>query len=58
MKKGDIILRIGDADITNTKDFQQIVSRLDPQKVVAVLVRRGDNTQFVPIRPRVAMAQK
>ncbi len=58
LQKGDIILRIGDTDIGSTKDFQQAVAHLDPQKTVAVLVRRGDNTQFVPMRPRVAMAQK
>ncbi len=58
LQKGDIILRIGDTDIGNTKDFQKAVAHLDPQKAVAVLVRRGDNTQYVPMHPRVAMAQK
>jgi serine protease Do len=58
LQKGDIILRIGDNDIASTKDFDRAVAHLDPQKTVAVLVRRGDNTQFVPMRPRVAMAQK
>ena len=58
LQKGDIILRIGDTDITTAKDFDQAVARLDPQKTVAVLVRRGDNTQFVPMRPRAAPAQK
>ncbi|PMS35639.1 serine protease Do [Trinickia symbiotica] len=58
LQKGDIILRIGDTDIGSAKDFQQAVAHLDPQKTVAVLVRRGENTQFVPMRPRVAMAQK
>ncbi|WP_322105108.1 DegQ family serine endoprotease [Paraburkholderia sp. J41] len=52
LQKGDIILRVGDTDITNAKQFQDVTSHLDPQKMVAVLVRRGDNTQFVPIRPR------
>jgi serine protease Do len=58
LQKGDIILRIGDTDIGNMKDFQQSVAHLDSQKTVAVLVRRGDNTQYVPMKPRVAMAQK
>ncbi|WP_233863785.1 DegQ family serine endoprotease [Paraburkholderia adhaesiva] len=57
LQKGDIILRLGDTDITGVKQFQEVTSRLDPQKMVAVLVRRGDNTQFVPIRPR-SPAQK
>ncbi|MGN6808460.1 MAG: DegQ family serine endoprotease [Trinickia sp.] len=58
LQKGDIILRIGDTDIATAKDFDQAVAHLDPQKTVAVLVRRGDNTQFVPMRPRAAPAPK
>jgi serine protease Do len=53
-QKGDIVLRIGDTDITSTKQFEAVVQNLDPSKMVAVLVRRGDNTQFVPLRPRAA----
>ncbi|MFD1555641.1 DegQ family serine endoprotease [Paraburkholderia silviterrae] len=52
LQKGDIILRVGDTDITSAKQFQDVASRLDPQKMVAILVRRGENTQFVPLRPR------
>jgi serine protease Do len=52
LQKGDIILRVGDTDITSAKQFQDVTARLDTQKMAAVLVRRGDNTQFVPIRPR------
>ncbi|MGV2289071.1 DegQ family serine endoprotease [Trinickia sp. YCB016] len=57
LQKGDIILRVGDTDISSAKQFDDVTARLDPQKMVAVLVRRGDNTQFVPIRPRTP-AQK
>jgi serine protease Do len=52
LQKGDIILRAGDTDITNAKQFDDLSAHLDPQKMVALLVRRGENTQFVPIRPR------
>ena len=58
-QKGDIILRIGDTDITSAKQFDAVAQNVDPSKMVAVLVRRGDNTQFVPLRPRSpAPAQK
>jgi len=56
-QKGDIIMRIGDTDITSAKQFQEVAQGLDASKMVAILVRRGDNTQFVPLRPRVP-AQK
>jgi serine protease Do len=51
-QKGDIVLRIGDTDITSARQFEAVVQNLDQSKMVAVLVRRGDNTQFVPLRPR------
>ncbi len=54
LQKGDIVLRIGDTDITSARQFDEVCARLDPQKMTAVLVRRGDNTQFVPMRPRAA----
>src|SRR5471032_791762 len=57
-QKGDVILRIGDTDITSAKQFDAVAQNVDPSKMVAVLVRRGDNTQFVPLRPRTAPAQK
>ncbi|MDR5831758.1 DegQ family serine endoprotease [Caballeronia sp. LP006] len=56
-QKGDIILRVGDTDITSSKQFEAVAQNLDASKMIAVLVRRGDNTQFVPLRPRVP-AQK
>ena len=58
LQKGDLILRVGDTDIANAKQFDDVTAHLDPQKMVALLVRRGDNTQFVPLRPRSSSAQK
>jgi len=52
LQQGDIILRVGDADIANAKQFEEVVKALDPKRLVPILVRRGDATQFVPLRPR------
>ncbi|KWB40882.1 DegQ family serine endoprotease [Burkholderia ubonensis] len=52
LQRGDIVLRVGDTDITSAKQFADVTAQLDPRKAVAVLVRRGDNTQFFPLRPR------
>ncbi|APR96460.1 protease Do [Pandoraea thiooxydans] len=54
IQQGDIILRIGDTDIVNAKQFAALVQGLDSKKLVAVLVRRGDATQFIPLRPSAA----
>jgi serine protease Do len=52
LQRGDIILRVGDTDVTSAKQFDEVTAHLDPSKMVALLVRRGENTQFVPVRPR------
>src|SRR5258708_36636364 len=52
LQKGDIVLRVGDTDITSAKHFDELTAHLDAQMMVALLVRRGENTQFVPVRPR------
>jgi serine protease Do len=57
LQKGDVILRLGDTDIVSAAQFEAMVRKLDPQKAVALLVRRGDTTQFVPLHPR-AQADK
>jgi len=51
LQRGDIVLRLGNSDIKDVKQFFEVMAQLDPRKnVVAVLVRRGDLTQFVPLR--------
>lgn len=52
IRRGDIVLRIGDADIMNAQQFDSVVRTLDSKKMVAILIHRGENTQFVPLRPR------
>ncbi|PLZ02499.1 serine peptidase [Burkholderia sp. WAC0059] len=54
LQKGDVILRVGDTDITSARQFEAVTARLDPQKMVALLVQRGGNAQFVPLRPRAS----
>lgn len=56
MRPGDIILRVGDTDITNVKQFNDLVKGLDKNKIVAVFVRRGDATQVLTLRPSAAIA--
>ncbi|UDG82039.1 DegQ family serine endoprotease [Candidatus Vallotia cooleyia] len=60
LQPGDIILRIGNTDVLNTKQFEMLTQHqhLDPQKNIALLVRRGDNTQFVLVKPRAALTKK
>ena len=51
LRTGDIILRLNNADFKDVKQFNALVARLDPKKVASVLVRRGEVSQFIVIRP-------
>lgn len=51
LRTGDFVLRLNNTDIKDAKQFNQLVAKLAPKKVVVVLVRRGDSSQFIPIRP-------
>ncbi|MDP9108910.1 MAG: DegQ family serine endoprotease [Pseudomonadota bacterium] len=51
LRQGDLILRINNTDVRDSKQFNALVGKLDPKRMAVVLVRRGDASQFVPIRP-------
>lgn len=50
-RAGDVILRLNNIDIKDAKQFNALVGKLEPKKLAVLLVRRGDSTQFVPLRP-------
>jgi serine protease Do len=52
VRAGDLILQVNNEEVRDAKQFNAIVARLDPKKSVALLVRRGEATQYVVIRPR------
>jgi serine protease Do len=51
LRPGDVILRLNNADVKDAAQFAMLVSKLEPKKNTAVLVRRGEASQFVLIRP-------
>ncbi len=51
LRAGDIILRINNTDVENAKQFNALVAKLEQKKTAVLLVRRGDSSQFVPIKP-------
>ncbi len=48
---GDIILAVGDIDITGPEQFAKIVSAMDKSKPVALMVRSSDQTRWVTVQP-------
>ncbi|MET5115955.1 serine peptidase, partial [Burkholderia pseudomallei] len=51
LQRGVHVLRDGDVYITSAKQIVYVTSNLDALRAVAVLVRRGENSQFIRIRP-------
>lgn len=51
VRPGDVIVRLNNSDVTDARQFNAMVAKLDPRRPAVVLVRRGDASQFVPIRP-------
>lgn len=51
LREGDVIIAIANTEITNTKEFEAALAKLDKSKAVNVLLRRGELAQYVLIRP-------
>ncbi|MFM2345798.1 MAG: hypothetical protein RL654_551 [Pseudomonadota bacterium] len=54
LREGDLILGLGQAEVTDARQFDALVARLDRTRPASVLVRRGGEAQFVLIRPNPA----
>ncbi len=49
--EGDIILAANDSDITSPEQFAKVVAGLDKSRPVGLMVRRGEQTQWVAVQP-------
>jgi serine protease Do len=50
LRAGDIITQLNNAEVTNARQFNEAVAKLEAKRDVAVLVRRGDASRFIIIR--------
>ena len=51
LQPGDVIMRLNNTDIKDARQFNALVAKLDPKRNALLLVRRGESSQFVPLRP-------
>ncbi|RYF75497.1 MAG: DegQ family serine endoprotease [Comamonadaceae bacterium] len=51
IKEGDVILAVGNVEVTSVREFDAAVQRADKGKPLNVLFRRGDWAQYALIRP-------
>ncbi|NYT62210.1 DegQ family serine endoprotease [Alcaligenaceae bacterium] len=48
---GDIILTVNDTDVTGPEQYAKLVAGLDKSRAAALLVMRGDQSQWVTVTP-------
>ena len=46
-----MIVVLGNVEVANVKEFEAAVAKLDKNKAVSVMFRRGDWAQYTMIRP-------
>jgi serine protease Do len=51
VREGDIIVTLDNAEVSDAKQFNAQVAKLDKSKAVSVMVRRGEWTNYLVIRP-------
>ncbi|MFC5522640.1 DegQ family serine endoprotease [Polaromonas jejuensis] len=51
LREGDVIVAIGNAEITSVKEFEAALAKADKSKAINVLLRRGEWAQYALIRP-------
>ena len=51
LRAGDLILALNNVEVVNARQFNEQVAKLDRKKNTALLVRRGETTQYVIVRP-------
>ena len=51
VREGDVILSLDNTEVTGVKQFEGLIAKLDKTRSVTLLVRRGDNVNFLIIKP-------
>ena len=50
VRKGDVILAVNNQDVKNVEQFNQLMGQFDKGRIVALLVRRGNNSLYLLFR--------
>ena len=51
LREGDVILALGNAEISDARQFATVAARVERERAISVLVRRGEWTNYLVIRP-------
>jgi len=50
VRRGDVILAVNNQDVKSVEQFNQMMGQFDRGRIVALLVRRGGNSLYIPFR--------
>ncbi len=50
IRRGDVILAVNNQDVKSVEQFNQMMGQFDKGRIVALLIRRGANSLYVPFR--------
>ncbi len=50
IRRGDVILAVNNQDVKSVEQFNQMMGQFDKGRIVAVLIRRGSNSLYIPFR--------
>jgi serine protease Do len=50
IRRGDVILAVNNQDVKTVEQFNQMMGQFDKGRIVALLVRRGANSLYIPFR--------
>ncbi len=51
LREGDVILSLDNTEITDVRQFNQLLQKVEKSKAVSVLVRRGEAVDYLVIKP-------
>ena len=50
IRRGDVILAVNNQDVKSVEHFKEMMSQFEKGRIVALLVRRGTNSLYIPLR--------
>lgn len=50
IRRGDVILAVNNQDVKSVEQFKELMSQTERGRIVALLVRRGANSLYIPFR--------
>ena len=51
IRESDVILSVDNVEVTNAKQFETVIAKVDKAKPVTMLIRQGDVARFVIVKP-------